>query len=291
MSLRMAAVGTYMRATRRSAFATEAGGAAFLEAKKGSCTPPRRVARRCSVASATVNGRTVYRLVRWGASPAASIIYVHGGAFVSEIQSQHWDLAARLAIDTGATVHVPIYGLAPKHHAGEGLALILEVIRGCAADGPTYVMGDSSGGGLALSATRAWLDAGGAAPVGMTLIAPWLDVSLRNPAIATVELRDPWLARPGLRVCGKSWAGPLDVGDPRVSPIYGDLGGLPPIELYVGDRDIIVADCRLLRDQLPSDRLNYYEQAGAMHVYPLLPTPEGRAARRRLIDNARSCLS
>ena len=144
---------------------------------------------------------------------------------------------------------------------------------------------------MALSATRAWLDVDGAAPVGMTLIAPWLDVSLRNPAIAAVELRDPWLARPGLRVCGKSWAGPLDVGDPRVSPIYGDLGGLPPIELYVGDRDIIVSDCRLLRDQLPPDRLNYYEQPGAMHVYPLLPTPEGRAARRRLIDHARSCLS
>ena len=107
MSLRMTAVGTYMRATRRSAFATEA------------------------------------------ASPTVSIVYVHGGAFVSEIQSEHWDFVTRLVVETGAAVHVPIYGLAPAHHAAEGVAMIVEVIRRCTEQGPTYVMGDSAGGGLA----------------------------------------------------------------------------------------------------------------------------------------------
>jgi len=291
MSLRMTAVGTYMRATRRSAFATEAAGTAFLEATKRSCKPPRRVNRRCTVTSSSVGGRAVYLLTPRTASSTVSIVYVHGGAFVSEIQSEHWDFVTRLVVETGAAVHVPIYGLAPDHHAAEAVAMIVEVIRRCTEQGPTYVMGDSAGGGLALSAAQVWRDTAGVAPLGLTLISPWLDVSLRNPAIADVERRDPWLARAGLRVCGRAWAGSLELDDPRVSPIYGDFDGLPSIEIYVGDRDLIVADCRLLRDRLPPDRLSLYEQPGGIHVYPLLRTPEGRAARRRLIARVRSVLS
>jgi acetyl esterase/lipase len=149
-------------------------------------------------------------------------------------------------------------------------------------------MGDSAGGGLALSAT---LGGGGHPPRGITLIAPWLDLALRNPAIADVESRDPWLSRPGLRLCAQAWADQLSLDDPRVSPLFGELPAVPPIELYVGSRDITVADCRVLRDRVPSARLRDHEEPGAVHVYPLLPTPEGRAARRELVAHVRSVMS
>jgi monoterpene epsilon-lactone hydrolase len=143
---------------------------------------------------------------------------------------------------------------------------------------------------LALSAAQAWLATGGPKLHGLTLIAPWLDLSLSNPAIAAIEPSDPWLSRPGLAVCAESWRGSVDLGDPRVSPISGDLTDVPPIDLYVGDRDITVADCRLLRDRMPTEILRYHEQPGAVHVYPLLPAPEGRAARRELIAHIGAAL-
>lgn len=66
---------------------------------------------------------------------------------------------------------------------------------------------------------------------------------------------------------------------------------VPPIDLYVGDRDITVADCQLLRDRLAQDHIRYHEERGAVNVYPLLPTPEGRAARRDTIAHIKTALN
>jgi acetyl esterase/lipase len=120
-------------------------------------------------------------------------------------------------------------------------------------------------------------------PLGLTLISPWLDIALDNPAIDDVEAGDPWLTRLGLRLFGRAWAGSLAAEDFRVSPIHAEVADFPPMDLYVGDRDITVADCRLLRDRAPDGRLRYHEEPGAVHVYPLLPVPEGRAARVQMV--------
>lgn len=69
-----------------------------------------------------------------------------------------------------------------------------------------------------------------------------------------------------------------------MSPLNADFGDFPPIDLYVGDRDITVADCRLLCAKLPPGQLTYHEEHGAIHVYPLLPVPEGRAARVQMAE-------
>ncbi|WP_246227436.1 alpha/beta hydrolase fold domain-containing protein [Mycolicibacterium helvum] len=115
-----------------------------------------------------------------------------------------------------------------------------KVMDRAAQHGPIYVAGDSSGAGLAQTV----IVAGATSPLGLTLISPWLDIALTNPAIATIAKRDPWLAVPGLRECGRVWARQLPADDNRVSPIHVELHNLPPIDRYVGDRDIFVADCR-----------------------------------------------
>ncbi|MEU0495900.1 alpha/beta hydrolase [Mycobacterium sp. NPDC006124] len=140
-------------------------------------------------------------------------------------------------------------------------------------------------------ARRCWLANGGHALRGLTLISPWLDIALCNPDIDTVAPSDPWLARDGLRLCGRRWAADLPLDDPRVSPIFGDPSGLPPVHLYIGTDDILAPDCRRLRDAMPSSTLTYQEEPAAIHVYPLLPTPEGRAARRELLDDVAARIS
>lgn len=294
MSWQMTVAAAYLRLSRKRSYATLAGATARLAEPKASSSPPRALVRGGRVSRTDIAGSSLYVVTpHLGKSvkQGVSVIYLHGGAYVGEIQKEHWALIAYLADRLGVKIRVPIYGLAPDHHVGEALELMQEVMTRCAADGDrSYLIGDSAGGGLAIAATRCWLDSGGCAPLGLTLIAPWLDIAMTNPDIEVIEPLDPWLTRLGLRAFGLAWAGSAAPDDFRVSPVHADLSDFPPIDLYVGDRDITVADCRLLRDKLPAGHLSYCEKRGAVHVYPLLPVPEGRAAREQIVDHIASLI-
>ncbi len=279
MSWQTGVVAAWLRLTRRRVFATPDGGRRLLERRKGSGEPPRWLGRDHRVERREVGGHAVWGVTTGSDRQRGSVVYLHGGAYTSEVVRQHWSLVAELAQVTGRTVHVPLYGLAPQHTALEALAFVQAVSAGLSADEPVHLAGDSSGGGLALVLAQHWPEA--APPlVGVTLLAPWLDLAMSNPGIDDVEPHDPWLARPGLHVVAEAWADGLSREDPRVSPVRGRLDGLPPVAVHVGTRDITLPDCRLLRDRLGPDRCRWHEVSGALHVHPLLPVPEGRLARR-----------
>jgi acetyl esterase/lipase len=283
-SWQMHGVGAFTRLAFRRRFTSEDAGRRTLLRPKGPSEPPRSLRQRFPVTLTHIHNFPVYAVKARPDAPA-TVIYLHGGAYTSEIVSQHWSLVAYLAEQTGCDVHVPIYGLAPEHDGLTALEFVTRVIA--AQDRPCYLAGDSAGGGLAMLAAQA---APGVA--GLTLLAPWLDLAMDNPGIEAIEPYDPWLARPGLRPIADAWAGGLDLRDPRLSPIHGDLTGLPPLQILVGTRDITVADCRTLRDRLPSTTpLTYHEQPGALHVYPLLPVPEARPGRRMIADHIRASVA
>ena len=294
MSWQTGVVAAYPRLTRSRAFATPEGGRRLLERPKGPADPPRRFVRRHRVELREVLGHRVYAVTAAGRTPEpGSVVWLHGGAYTSEIAPQHWSLVAELATSTGRTVHVPLHGLAPAHDALEALGFAQEVARGLPADEAVHLAGDRAGGGLALLLAQHWPE--DAPPLaGVTLVAPWLDLAMSNPGIDAVEPHDPWLARPGLHVIADAWANGVDREDPRVSPVRGRLDGLPPVALHVGTRDITLPDCRLLRDRLAglpgSGGCRYAEVPGALHVHPLLPVPEGRAARRDIVAFVRETL-
>jgi acetyl esterase/lipase len=298
MSWQMHAIATYGRLIRRPrTYATPQSARAYLTRRKPCGRPPPQLATssRYRLDHDTVHGFRCYtvRSTKCGPLPddGPSLVYVHGGAYVNQIVRAHWKLVCAIADTTGRPVHVPLYGLAPQHCAEQAIDFLGQVLECASRRGPIYLAGDSSGAGLALAATQTMINAGVGAPLGLTLISPWLDITLTNPAIAAVAKHDPWLAAPGLRECGRVWARRLCADDPRVSPIFGGLHNLPPIDLYVGDRDIFVADCRRLRDTIGNQRITYHEQPGAIHVYPLLPVPEAKPARQALLSHIGNVLS
>lgn len=286
MSWQMRLLAGVLRATRRRNFTSREAGQRLLHRPKGPTDPPRR--DRLDVGLRQVAGFPVHALrAHGGPALPGSVVLLHGGAYVASIHAVHWRLAGDLAA-LGCEVLVPHYGLAPQHGPEEAHRLVHEVLAGI--DGPSYLLGDSAGGGLALAATQTWLAGGGVPPRGLTLIAPWLDLAIRNPDVDAIEPHDPWLARPGLRPVAEAWAGALSMDDPRVSPLFGSMAGLPPLDLYVGTRDIGLADARLLVERAPQVR--YHEEPGAVHVYPLLPfVPEGVRARREILAQVRRALS
>lgn len=285
MSWQMRAVGLVLGLTRGRSYATEEAGHARLAEPKRETPPPAGLRKRHHVSSRQVAGFPV-----WTVEPSAprgrAAVYLHGGAYMSGIARQHWGLIGALA-DAGVRVDVPLYGLAPQHTHREAYPFVREVYARLADRSPRGValVGDSSGGGLALGLAQELNDSDLPSPSRLVLLAPWLDLTLSHPDLDRLERVDPWLSRPGLRPAARAWAGDEDPTSPRLSPRNGRLAGLPPLHVFVGTRDLCLADTLDLVDAageaaVPVD-LTVVE--GALHVYPLLPVPEGAEGTRAVV--------
>ncbi|CAN5268689.1 alpha/beta hydrolase [soil metagenome] len=254
--------------------------------------PPNYVAdrTRLTVAEAEVGAGTmpVATLAPRTGESRGAVIYLHGGSWVNEIAPQHWQLTTQIATEASTTVIVPIYPLlpSPAATAEHVVAAVVELaIAARAEHGGVCLAGDSAGGQIALSAALALRDAGVVVPRTI-LISPALDLSMKNPEMDAVQPSDPWLAKSGNRVFIDAWRGALPVSDPRVSPLEGDLTGLGPLTIFSGTRDILNPDARLLvsKARATGVSVDYREEAGLVHVYPLTPTSEAREARAAIVS-------
>nr|WP_221382867.1 alpha/beta hydrolase [Actinoplanes polyasparticus] len=286
-SLQMRLVAAYLRYQRKPQMATVEQARRRMARTATPAAPPLRLLRAHHVTSRTVNGFTCWTVAPRAPS-ATAVIYLHGGAYIAPISPQHWDLIARLA-DAGVRVEVPLYGLAPAHTYRDAYPLLIQVYRELVAGSQPVrvrIAGDSAGGGLALGFAQELLESDLPAPVGLVLISPWLDLTLSGDGVAGVAAFDPWLTPAGLIEAGRAWAGGDDPSLSRLSPINGTLAGLPPTDIFVGDREVMYPDVMRLR-RLAAEAgwsATVTEAPGAVHDYPLVPAPEGRRARKRIIE-------
>lgn len=256
--------------------------------------PPRRLRSDVTVTVDRENGWPVYTLTPRSGRAHGCVVYTHGGAWVNEIATQHWSLAADIAAHVGTTVTVPIYPLVPFGTAGQVIPAIANlVLANRSRHGEVCLGGDSAGGQIALSTAILLRDEHQVTLPRTILISPSLDLSMTNPEMDIVQPSDPWLGKPGARVLIDLWRGDLPLSDPRVSPLTADFAGLGPLTVFCGTRDILVPDTRILVEKARAAgvAVDYEERDGLVHVYPLTPTPEGRAARRAIIDSLSTALS
>ena len=249
--------------------------------------PPASLLKRHQVTERRTDGFICHTVTPSRAASDRACVYLHGGSYVSPIRPPHWGLIAKLA-DAGVRVEVPHYGLAPQHGYLEAYSFVTAVYRRLISDlSPDRVAlaGDSAGGGLALGLAQALAQDGLAQPGRLVLISPWLDLNLRDPAIPAVEARDPWLSSRRLRTNGRSWARGDDPAQPRLSPINGPTAPLPPTDIYTGTRDLLHPDALRLAKAASAagSTVNLTVCEGAVHVYPLLPAPEGRSAAQAIV--------
>jgi acetyl esterase/lipase len=238
-------------------------------------------------------GMRVFDLqLRSGAS-GQRVVYYHGGSYTFEIAAPHWWFLTHLARTIGARVSIAIYPLAPETTASTTVPICTDLagqIIDASAPETVTVMGDSAGGGLALAVAQQLL-ARGKQPRQTILISPWLDVTMTDPGLAAVAPDDAMLNVAGLAHCGRLYAGELDVADPLASPLFGELDGLAPIEVYTGTHDILNVDAHNLvkRAEGRNVAVALHEAPGMLHVHPLLAfIPEGKRARDQIVANVRS---
>ncbi|WP_172582822.1 PPOX class F420-dependent oxidoreductase [Subtercola boreus] len=261
--------------------------ASSLVARVSARTPAapisREILRLATVEELRVGGQRVIRLTPRTGATGAQLVYLHGGAYVYSLVTPHWQILARLIALSGVTVTVPFYGLAPEHSAKDAYELLDEVWADTArrSDGPVFVGGDSAGGALALGLAMRLRDAQQPQPRAVILFSPWLDITLGNPEVPGLAKRDPMLARAGLVTAGQWWADDLDLRSPLVSPLFGDLTGLPPLFVYQGGRDLLAADAQELARKVSAagGRIELRFYTNAFHVFVGAPwTPEAKRA-------------
>lgn len=232
--------------------------------------------------------RAVFGSRVWTLAPARDpgplhLLFLHGGAYVNGLTRAYWRFLGKLSDRLRCTIVIPEYPLAPAHHAAEVHSLVLTLYRelGAACAGHALaVMGASSGGGLALALAQELRGLGLREPGRLVLISPWLDVSMRNPALVESDREDPMLDLEGLRDAGRMYAGMRATDDPVVSPLYGSLADLPPITVLTGTHDVLLPDQRRFRDLAlaAGARLDYHEFPGMVHEWTLARVPEAREA-------------
>lgn len=221
------------------------------------------------------------------------VLYLHGGAYVHNFTSQHWKAMAEWAKTTGCGIVAPNYPLLPLHTAAEAHPLMLRLYRDLLKGIPAsrvLIMGDSAGGGFTLALAQQIRHDSLDLPRRLVLISPWVDVMGGDPSL---QGRDNWLTIDVLQKYGTAWAGQMDVSDPVISPLYGDMEGLPPTDLFTGTWEVFYTDVCKTYDKMKATgvdvRLHVAEKMG--HVYPLWPSPEGRKARHEIAKIIKTCES
>lgn len=249
--------------------------------------PPKRTEKVCNVSSYTANGRNVFVLSPKSGKATQHVLYLHGGAYLQNFVRQHWKFLSNLVASTDSVVTAPDYPLAPKHTFIDAFQMVISVYREMAANVGSHnivIMGDSAGGGFSLSLCQRLKDENLPQPRRIILLSPWLDLTLSNPDVRSIDSRDPFLGISGLRKAARAYAGGYDLNDYRLSPINGSLEGLAPISIFIGSNDILVADARKLR-MIAKQRgieIDYHEYSGMVHVWMLLYFPESRHAQKKI---------
>jgi acetyl esterase/lipase len=267
------------------------------EQRAGDAPPTRLTRRRTRVREERLDGMTVWVVRPRRVAPRARVVYVHGGGYIHPLSADYWRLVRSLT-RVPAEVVVPAYPLAPGATVDEVLPRLVDLAGGAASgelpgpDGPlpTVLMGDSAGGALVLSMSRLLTDRD-RPPAGVVALSPWLDASLRDEAVRDLEASDPMLAESGLRAAGRWWAGPRrSPEDPMVSPVDLDLDGLPPVDLFIGEHDILRPAVDHLADRAAHGDvdLHVHEVAAMFHVWMTRAIPEAVRTRRDLVDIVRA---
>lgn len=197
------------------------------------------------------------------------ILYFHGGAYVAEATTLHWDFLEKLANDTKSTIVMPDYPLTPKYTYKDVFNMVEPLYKEIISKVDVknlVMMGDSAGGGITLALAEKISQNNIQLPSKTILISPWLDVTLTNEKIKEVQKNDKDLNKEKLLIAGISYARDEEgMKSYLVNPINGPLSKLKNVIIYTGTYDILNPDTHLLQEKAKKEgidiQIKEYEQA------------------------------
>lgn len=180
------------------------------------------------------------------------ILYLHGGGYTCGELNYAKGFGATLAVQCGAKVFCPAYRLAPEHPFPAALEDSLTAYRYLLEKGyaPNHITlcGESAGGGLCYALCLKLQEEHLPMPAGIIAISPWTDLTVSGPSYAENREKDPSMSIELLDFYAANYT--QDRKDPLVSPLFGDLRGMPPSLLFAGSDEIMRSDTEQMHQKL-----------------------------------------
>lgn len=221
------------------------------------------------------------------------IIYVHGGGFVAGSARTNAAMALPTCNLSGRRGVGVEYTLLPDKHFPAQIDEITSVYQALCETFPPEkiaIFGDSAGGCLALSCLQKWRREGSALPGHAILVSPVADGLGASDTHRTLDGADPLIQAQGGKIFRKLfdfYAPGKDLSDPAISPVYGDMYGLPRLLVHVGSREVALGDAARICE---AARLAGVDQAlrvfdGMYHLFHMnWSLEEAKIAHRDIAD-------
>lgn len=269
------ALATTARAAARIPIPSAVTTHALREARRP--LPPGQVQKRHAI-DVEMLGRTRCVWLDRHHAEAGLIVHLSGGAYVSGPFASDWMWLSRQVDRADCAGLVIDYRTAPDHEHPIAIDDVLSALRvladqGLLGQGPWVLTGQHAGGGLALAvAQRLREDPAVPAPAAIVAIGPWLDLELSNAGFSESGAAEQFHEQRMMLAAARAYAGRTPLSDPQLSPMNGELAGLPPIHLSVGSRDLVAADVRVARLQLEEQDVpvEFRELNGRLAMRPWL---------------------
>ena len=182
-----------------------------------------------------------------GSDPSRVLMFFHGGGYCSGSIISHRRLVTEAGRAAGVRTLAIAYRLAPEHPfpaAYDDVFTAWRFLRDRNIPAAHIAIGgDSAGAGLTLALIGRLRDAQEELPGCAWLISPWTDLTMSGLTLSSKEAVDPLIRKQYLIELAEAYlpAG-MDRKDPRVSPLYADLKGFPPVLIQVGSAETLLDD-------------------------------------------------
>lgn len=249
-----------------------------------------KITEGITVKEQTIEGIKSEWLIPAGANPEKLIMYVHGGGYVSGSCSDHRGFVSKFAAFTRVTNLVFEYRLAPEHPFPAALDDSVIVYKWLLAEGykpeNIVIAGESAGGGLCFATLLALKENKIPMPAAAVAISPWTDLTCSSESYKTKNRFSPaplnsWF------VFSKHYCGKTPATNPFISPLFGDLKGLPPLFINSGVNDELFDDGERFAAKANNAGVDVTFRAGTgmVHCYPLLAPmfPEATEAMNEIV--------
>lgn len=192
-----------------------------------------------------------------GVTPTGTILYFHGGAYAFGSALLSVGLASELARRSRARVISVDYSLAPEAPYPAAMHDAVATYRALLDDGVPaeniVLAGESAGGGLAIAAALAITSDELPSPAALYVASPWTDLTLAGESMTSKVGVDPSVDPTGLLRRAHDYATDHDLHDGRISPVFADLTGLPPLLIQVGGNEVLLDDSTRLATRAAAD--------------------------------------
>ncbi|MFI7498613.1 alpha/beta hydrolase fold domain-containing protein [Streptomyces sp. NPDC049687] len=202
-----------------------------------------------------------------GAAVEQTLLYLHGDPRLAGTPQDALPTARELARTTGYAVLCARY----RPRFPQALDDVYAAWEHCRAQGGAVaVAGRRLGGALAAGLLLRLRDEGATQPTCAVLTSPLLDFTLDAPSLLLNAAADRAVDAESLPVRAAAYAGNTSRTHPLLSPLHGNLHGLPPVQLHAAGTEVLLDDAlsfatRAAHSGVAVD-LRIYQDASAQEV-------------------------